>query len=79
MAIAEEKMDIYEQLKKYTDYSLELSKEEYNLLSTEESLHFTCGSSSLVLDGITDMQGQIVEMEGYIKAPVPAIWCIRRG
>ncbi|WP_157764777.1 hypothetical protein [Solibacillus sp. R5-41] len=37
---------------------------------TSDSLHFTCGSSSLVLDGITDIQGQIVEMDGSIKAPV---------
>ncbi len=39
-------------------------------MSAGESLRFTCGTSSLVLDGITDIQGQIVEMEGSIKAPV---------
>ncbi|WP_235617281.1 hypothetical protein [Lysinibacillus mangiferihumi] len=39
-------------------------------MSAGESLRFTCGSSSLVLDGITDIQGQVVEMEGSIKAPV---------
>ncbi|MGE7022144.1 phage baseplate assembly protein V [Solibacillus cecembensis] len=39
-------------------------------MSAGESLRFTCGSSSLVLDGITDIQGQIVEMDGSIKAPV---------
>ena len=39
-------------------------------MSAGESLRFTCGMSSLVLDGITDIQGQIVEMDGSIKAPV---------
>ncbi|MFB7158878.1 hypothetical protein [Lysinibacillus sp. NPDC056232] len=39
-------------------------------MSATESLSFTCGSSSLVLDGITVIQGQIVEMEGSIKAPL---------
>ncbi|ATP42412.1 hypothetical protein CSE16_08995 [Solibacillus sp. R5-41] len=39
-------------------------------MSATESLRFTCGSSSLVLDGITDIQGQVVEMEGSVKAPV---------
>ncbi|MGE6513281.1 contractile injection system protein, VgrG/Pvc8 family [Lysinibacillus sphaericus] len=41
-------------------------------ISATESMRLTCGSSSIVLDGITDMQGQVVEMEGSIKAPVPA-------
>lgn len=40
-------------------------------MSAAESLRFTCGSSSLVLDGITDIQGEVVEMEGSVKAPVP--------
>lgn len=39
-------------------------------MSAGETLRFTCGSSSLVFDGITDIQGQIVEMDGSIKAPV---------
>lgn len=39
-------------------------------MSATESIHITCGTSSLVLDGKTDMQGQIVTMEGSIKAPV---------
>lgn len=39
-------------------------------MSAGESLRFMCGFSSLVLDGITDIQGQIVEMDGSIKAPV---------
>ncbi|MGE8000544.1 hypothetical protein ACQKOF_18055 [Lysinibacillus sp. NPDC093190] len=33
-------------------------------------MRLTCGTSSLVLDGITDMQGQVVTMEGSNKAPV---------
>ncbi|MEC1180056.1 contractile injection system protein, VgrG/Pvc8 family [Metasolibacillus meyeri] len=36
-----------------------------------ESIHFTCRSSSLVLDGISDIQGQVVYMTGSSKAPVP--------
>ncbi|WP_223556210.1 contractile injection system protein, VgrG/Pvc8 family [Lysinibacillus sphaericus] len=39
-------------------------------MSAKESMHLTCGSSSIVLDGNTDMQGQIVTMEGSNKAPV---------
>lgn len=39
-------------------------------MSATESMRLTCGSSSLVLDGITDIQGQVVTMEGSIKAPV---------
>ncbi|MGE7949920.1 contractile injection system protein, VgrG/Pvc8 family, partial [Lysinibacillus sp. NPDC093688] len=39
-------------------------------MSATESMHLSCGSSSLVLDGITDIQGQIVTMEGSKKAPV---------
>ncbi len=39
-------------------------------MSAAESMRFTCGSSSLVFDGITDIQGQAVTMEGSIKAPV---------
>ena len=35
-----------------------------------ESLRFTCGSSSLVLDGITDIQGQTVMMTASVKGPV---------
>ncbi|MEG0449759.1 MAG: phage baseplate assembly protein V [Lysinibacillus sp.] len=48
-------------------------------MSAAESLHFTCGSSSIVLDGITDMQGQIVTMEGAIKAPVSVPRAIGEG
>ncbi|WP_427108152.1 hypothetical protein [Lysinibacillus xylanilyticus] len=33
-------------------------------------MRFTCSSSSLVLDGNTDIQGQVVSLEGSIKAPV---------
>ncbi|MGE7129337.1 hypothetical protein [Lysinibacillus xylanilyticus] len=33
-------------------------------------MRLTCRTSSLVLDGITDMQGQVVTMEGSNKAPV---------
>lgn len=33
-------------------------------------MRLTCGFSSFVLDGITDIQGQVVTMEGSIKAPV---------
>ena len=33
-------------------------------------MEFTCGSSSIVFDGITDIQRQVVTMEGSIKAPV---------
>ena len=39
-------------------------------MSAKESMHLTCGSSSIVLDGNTDMQGQVVTMEGSNKAPV---------
>lgn len=38
--------------------------------SATESMRLICSTSSLVLDGITDMQGQIVTMEGSNKAPV---------
>ncbi|WP_431812020.1 hypothetical protein [Lysinibacillus sp. FW12] len=33
-------------------------------------MRFTCGSSSIVFDGNTDIQGQVVTMDGSIKAPV---------
>ncbi|WDV05491.1 hypothetical protein [Lysinibacillus irui] len=39
-------------------------------MSAAESMRFTCGSSSLVFDGNTDIQGQVVTMDGSIKAPV---------
>ena len=39
-------------------------------MSGTESLRFTCGSSSLVLDGITDIQGQTVMMTASVKGPV---------
>ncbi|WP_042473896.1 contractile injection system protein, VgrG/Pvc8 family [Bacillus ndiopicus] len=39
----------------------------------QETLRFTCSSSSFVLDGITDIQGQIVSLEGSIKAPVSVV------
>ncbi|KOP69342.1 hypothetical protein AMS59_23490 [Lysinibacillus sp. FJAT-14745] len=39
-------------------------------MSVTESMRLTCGFSSFVLDGITDIQGQVVTMEGSIKAPV---------
>ncbi|MFJ8087143.1 contractile injection system protein, VgrG/Pvc8 family [Lysinibacillus sp. NPDC095746] len=39
-------------------------------MSAGESMRLTCGSSSLVFDGITDIQGQVVTMEGSNKAPV---------
>ncbi|TDX89743.1 UNVERIFIED_CONTAM: hypothetical protein BJ099_1361, partial [Lysinibacillus xylanilyticus] len=39
-------------------------------MSATESMRLTCGSSSLVFDGITDIQGQVVTMEGSNKAPV---------
>ncbi|MGE7950069.1 contractile injection system protein, VgrG/Pvc8 family, partial [Lysinibacillus sp. NPDC093688] len=39
-------------------------------MSATESMRLTCGTSSLVLDSITDMQGQVVRMEGSNKAPV---------
>jgi len=39
-------------------------------MSAKESMRLTCGFSSFVLDGITDIQGQVVKMEGSIKAPV---------
>ncbi|MFT9821035.1 hypothetical protein [Lysinibacillus sp. NPDC056185] len=39
-------------------------------MSATESMQITCGTSSLVLDGNTDMQGQVVRMEGSSKAPV---------
>ncbi|MFY0521527.1 hypothetical protein ACOMCU_27495 [Lysinibacillus sp. UGB7] len=48
-------------------------------ISATESMRLTCGSSSIVLDGITDMQGQVVEMEGSIKAPVPASSAAEEG
>lgn len=39
-------------------------------MSATESLRLTCGSSSLVFDGITDMQGETVRMTGSVKGPV---------
>jgi len=39
-------------------------------MSAAESMRLTCGSSSIVFDGNTDIQGQVVTMEGSIKAPV---------
>ncbi|MEY9973235.1 hypothetical protein ABH966_003619 [Lysinibacillus sp. RC46] len=39
-------------------------------MSATESMRLTCGSSSLVFDGITDIQGQVVTMEGSNKTPV---------
>jgi len=39
-------------------------------MTATESMRLTCGSSSLVFDGITDIQGQVVTMEGSNKAPV---------
>ncbi|WP_225942123.1 contractile injection system protein, VgrG/Pvc8 family [Sporosarcina limicola] len=40
------------------------------IMTAEESIHFTCDASSLVLDGSTDIQGELVEMDGSTKAPV---------
>lgn len=39
-------------------------------LSATESIFMMCQSSSIVLDGITDIQGNLVEMEGINKSPV---------
>ena len=39
-------------------------------MNAGESMHFTCDASSLVLDGITDIQGDIVAMNGSLKAPI---------
>ncbi|MED4351062.1 contractile injection system protein, VgrG/Pvc8 family [Schinkia azotoformans] len=36
-----------------------------------ESIHMTCHASSIVMDGITDIQGELVKMEGWVKAAVP--------
>lgn len=41
--------------------------------SATESLRFTCGSSSVVLDSVTDMQGELVMMEGSVKAAVSVV------
>ncbi|MFJ8519472.1 hypothetical protein [Lysinibacillus xylanilyticus] len=38
-------------------------------MSATESMRLTCGSSSLIFDGITDIQGQVITMEGSNKAP----------
>ena len=36
-----------------------------------DSIHVTCDVSSIVMDGITDIQGERVKMEGWVKAAVP--------
>ncbi|HHY72333.1 MAG TPA: hypothetical protein GX497_03740, partial [Bacillus bacterium] len=36
-----------------------------------DSIHVTCDVSSIVMDGITDIQGDLVKMEGWVKAAVP--------
>lgn len=41
-------------------------------MTAAESLHITCGASSIVLDGNTDMQGNLVEMEGSNKSLAPS-------
>lgn len=39
-------------------------------MKATNAIHLLCASSSIVMDGITDIQGSIVSMEGYNKAPV---------
>lgn len=38
-------------------------------MQAKEALYVLCSSSSLMMDGITDIQGQLVEMEGTVKGP----------
>jgi hypothetical protein len=38
-------------------------------IQAQEAIYMVCGSSSLTIDGITDIQGR-VEMEGTVKGPV---------
>ncbi|MED4355143.1 hypothetical protein P9265_23115, partial [Schinkia azotoformans] len=48
---------------------LELSSETSQFMAGE-SVRMTCDSSSIVMDGITDIQGNLVKMEGWTKGPV---------
>jgi phage baseplate assembly protein gpV len=38
-------------------------------IQAKEALYLLCSSSSLIMDGITDIQGQRVEIEGTVKGP----------
>lgn len=51
-----------------TDMSLGSEKSLYMVAA--DGIEFTSGTSSIVLDGMTDIQGIQVELEGLIKAPV---------
>ena len=48
---------------------LELSSETIQF-KAGESIRMTCDSSSIVMDGITDIQGNVVKMEGWTKGSV---------
>ncbi|MED4354700.1 hypothetical protein P9265_20695, partial [Schinkia azotoformans] len=48
---------------------LELSSETIQFMAGE-SVRMTCDSSSIVMDGITDIQGNLVKMEGWTKGAV---------
>ncbi|AMA73477.1 hypothetical protein ACH33_11830 [Aneurinibacillus sp. XH2] len=39
-------------------------------VQAQEAVYMVCGASSMMLDGITDIQGLRVEMEGTVKGPV---------
>jgi hypothetical protein len=39
-------------------------------IQAKEAIYMVCGASSMMLDGITDIQGSRVEMEGWVKGPV---------
>ncbi|HHW39370.1 MAG TPA: hypothetical protein GXX18_19495 [Bacillales bacterium] len=48
---------------------LELSSETIQF-KAGESIRMTCDSSSIVMDGITDIQGNVVKTEGWTKGSV---------
>ncbi|MED4351070.1 hypothetical protein P9265_01815 [Schinkia azotoformans] len=51
--------------------NLEMTGGQAIQFKSGESIHMTCNASSIVMDGITDIQGELVKMEGWVKATVP--------
>ncbi|MED0681371.1 hypothetical protein P4S83_18405 [Aneurinibacillus thermoaerophilus] len=39
-------------------------------IKAREAIYFLCGSSSIVMDGVTDIKGSSMKMEGLVKKPV---------
>ena len=52
------------------DQDIHFMQQQRLTMNEGKSIHFTCDASSLLLDGITDIQGAIVYMEGSNKALV---------